>query len=251
MTEVEAHNLREIESLNQRGGRTLSIIDLIDAGTITPEIAALCWRLVGEGQSFMTGAVPGGVGKTTLMAACLAFLPPGERIITTSGPGVARRAAENDAIAPYCLLAHEIGQGRWYGYIWGREAQDFFSVRPPGRRVTCLHADTPGQARAILDQCGVPGSDVDSVGMQMFIMAAAGPCPRRRLRAMHCRVDGRLVPVYEWDEEAGRYERRADMTATACARDRREEFLTGLQREGVRDYDAVRARIVEFYRADA
>ncbi len=32
--DLDAHNLRQIEQLNQRGGRTLSIVDLIEAGNV-------------------------------------------------------------------------------------------------------------------------------------------------------------------------------------------------------------------------
>ena len=36
-------NLREINSLNQRGGRMLSVVDLIEAGTLdVPAAAYLC-----------------------------------------------------------------------------------------------------------------------------------------------------------------------------------------------------------------
>jgi len=38
--DLERGNLEQIEALNQRGGRTPSIIDLIRAGTISAEMAA-------------------------------------------------------------------------------------------------------------------------------------------------------------------------------------------------------------------
>jgi len=39
--DLEARNLRQIEQLNQRGGRALSIVDLIRAGTIDVDPAGL------------------------------------------------------------------------------------------------------------------------------------------------------------------------------------------------------------------
>ncbi len=36
---IEEANLVEIERLNQRGGRTLSFVDLIEAGTVSAELA--------------------------------------------------------------------------------------------------------------------------------------------------------------------------------------------------------------------
>jgi hypothetical protein len=46
--DFERHNHRQIEMLNQRGGRTLSIVDLIQAGTISvPHSSSLLWRQAG------------------------------------------------------------------------------------------------------------------------------------------------------------------------------------------------------------
>jgi len=42
MNPLQDKNLREIEGLNQRGGRTLSFVDLIAAGTMTAEMVAHC-----------------------------------------------------------------------------------------------------------------------------------------------------------------------------------------------------------------
>jgi type IV secretory pathway ATPase VirB11/archaellum biosynthesis ATPase len=80
--DIERHNHQQIERLNQRGGRTLSIVDLIQAGTLTVEMAACAMRAMHEGASLLTGARPGGAGKTTLMAAILNFLPPQVALIT-------------------------------------------------------------------------------------------------------------------------------------------------------------------------
>jgi hypothetical protein len=42
--DLERHNHQQIELLNQRGGRTLSIVDLIQAGTLSIEMAAYAMR---------------------------------------------------------------------------------------------------------------------------------------------------------------------------------------------------------------
>jgi hypothetical protein len=42
--DIERHNRRQIEQLNQRGGRMLSIVDLIRAGTISVEMVAYAMR---------------------------------------------------------------------------------------------------------------------------------------------------------------------------------------------------------------
>ncbi len=81
---INENNLQQIELTNQRGGRILSIVDLIKAKTISTEAAAFCRAALKAGCSFFTGAVPGGAGKTTLMAALLGMLPADEKIITAS-----------------------------------------------------------------------------------------------------------------------------------------------------------------------
>ena len=137
--DVEARNHRQIERLNQRGGRTLSIVDLIQAGTISVEMAGYAMRAMAEGASLLTGARPGGAGKTTLMAAILGLLPPGVPIITVDDSRVIREGLRRLVTEPACYLAHEIGSGHWYGYIWGRDVADFFSMIDRGHRIaSCL-----------------------------------------------------------------------------------------------------------------
>jgi type IV secretory pathway ATPase VirB11/archaellum biosynthesis ATPase len=72
--------VREIKALNQRGGRMLSVVDLLDAGTLDLRLAAYLMRVIGGGASILACAGPGGTGKTTLMAALLCFLPSNGRI---------------------------------------------------------------------------------------------------------------------------------------------------------------------------
>jgi len=258
--DVDRHNLAEIERLNQRGGRTLSIIDLIDAGTISTEMAALCWLIVSEGAGFLTGAVPGGAGKTTLMAALLSFLPPGERI-----QGVADRRVIDDALSgatrpPATILAHEIGSGHWYGYIWGRDAVDFFGLWRLGLRpVSCLHADDPEQTRRTLVGLGVSEEDLRHVPLQLFMRVGGGRArARRRVDSLHCVLDGRLRPVYRWRESGDIFARlldREDVCEALAAQhgrsqgeflskwDSHQAFLEGLLGEGVRSFEAVRRRV--------
>jgi len=260
MLPIERNNIEQIELLNQRGGRSLSIVDLAEAGTVSTEMAALAWVLVENGTSFLTGAVPGGAGKTTLMASLLGFMPAGERIVTAADADVVGQAAAGRIQPPFCLLAHEIGQGRWYAYIWGNVARQFFSVRGPGRRrVTCLHADTPAQAATILDACSVQPEDAGAIGMELFIRAMGSFRPVRRVTAMHCRLGGEMAPVYRWRESddgfealAGREELAAAL-APSCALpaeafaarwERCDRFLRQMLADGVRRWEDVRARVL-------
>ena len=63
---------------------------------------------------------PGGAGKSTLLGAILGLLPPDVRIVTVDGSDVIQQGLAQPADEPVCYLAHEIGSGHWYGYIWDR-----------------------------------------------------------------------------------------------------------------------------------
>jgi len=89
---IERHNIRQLEELNQRGGRMLTVVDLIEAGTISPEMAAAVMEALARGASILTGARPSGAGKTTVLAAFLNLLPPDVTIVTVDDPAVVRQA---------------------------------------------------------------------------------------------------------------------------------------------------------------
>jgi len=255
--DIERRNLVEIERLNQRGGRMLSIVDLVEAGTISVEMAALCRVMVLGGTSWLTGAVPGGAGKTTVMAALFGFLPPGEPIITVSGPGVTREAAAGDVPAPATMLVHELGAGRWFGYLWGRDAADFLGLTRTGLRcVSCLHADDPDQTEGALRGQGVADDDLARIGLQLYIHVSGGwGGAVRRVCSLHCRLGGRLVTAYRWRQGEDAFERlvpREELAALVAAEQGTwpdaveslwragEQVIERLQSEGVCLFEDVR-----------
>ncbi len=175
----------------------LSIVDLMEAGTISAEAAGFCIALIHEGSSFFTGAVPGGAGKTTIMAALLGLLPPVEKIITAADRSAIAEAADAASSVPVCLLAHEVGAGSWYAYVWGESAAEFVKAREAGARiVTTLHADTPRQVRGVLGRAGIEESR-PAAQLQIFIRKL--PDRRRRVASVCFDSGGEMQPVFEWD----------------------------------------------------
>jgi len=250
--EIERHNHEQIEALNQRGGRTLSIVDLIRAGTLSVEMAAVAMRAVAGGASLLTGARPGGAGKTTLMASLLHLLPPGTRIVTVDHPGVVAEAGARPAEAPLCYLAHEIGSGHWYGYLWGRAVADFLAlVGGPRRVASCLHADMLDELADILcsPPLGVSREALGRVGLVLFMHVRPGPRGvLRRVAAFH-EADGagghRLL--FRWNERSDAFERVGD--GHDC--DGLEPYVGFMHRlvaEGDADAQAVRRKALAFYR---
>jgi len=223
--DVERWNREQIEMLNQRGGRTLSIVDLIEAGTLSIEMAACGMRAVANGASLLTGARPGGAGKTTLMATFLNLLPPGVRIVT----------------------------GHWYGYIWGRQVAEFLAlIEGPRRVASCLHADTLDELKAILTSPPLGASDeaIRRVGLIMFMHADWGIRGiRRRVASFYlANPDGRHELVFQWERESDAFRQVGEIPDPRGLEPYRR-FIESLVEEGDVLSEAVRRKAVEFYRS--
>jgi len=248
--DIERHNHEQIEMLNQRGGRTLSIVDLIQAGTIGVEMAAYAMRAMERGASVLTAARPGGAGKTTLMATLLHFLPPGVPIVTVDSPRVIAEDMGH-TIEPSCYLAHEIGSGHWFGYIWRRDVADFLSlISGPRRIASCLHADTLDELTSILcaPPLNVPQELLGRVGLILFMHVAPG---HRRRVATFYEADGqgghRLL--FEWDKPSDTFRQAGDLP-DAAELGRYRDFVQRLVEEGDAEVEAVRRKTLAFYPAD-
>jgi hypothetical protein len=209
---VRAH-VRTLEACNQRGGRMLSLVDLIDAGTVDLALASYLAAAMRAGSSLLVGARPAGAGKTAVMAALLNFLPNDVTIQPVEGPAVLRRGLADTVYGQTCYLAHEIGRGFYYAYLWEEQAREFFRLARRGHIVASnLHADTLAEAQAQLcDDNAVDARDLRAVTLKVFLRVIRGPDLRLR----------RLVnTVYESDGEQdrlvwqlagkGRYDRSAE-----------------------------------------
>ncbi|MFO7907113.1 MAG: hypothetical protein R6U98_30940 [Pirellulaceae bacterium] len=250
--DFEIQNSREIEQLNQRGGRTLSIVDLIKAETINVPMAAYAMRAIAEGASLLTGARPGGAGKTTLMAAILGLLPPDVPIITVDRPHVVREGLDRPADDPACYLVHEIGAGHWYGYLWGPDVADFISLIDGERRIAaCLHADTLEELTDILvsPPLGVDRTALGRVGLILFIHVLPGRGRPHRRVASFWESDGKGEHElrFQWNAESDGFDRMGKLRNPAGL-EPYERFIRKLVDEGETEMEAVRRKVVAFYR---
>jgi len=190
MTDSIREHCSEIDRCNQRGGRMLSVVDLIEAGTIEPDWAAHALAAIGEGASFLVGASPGGAGKTTVMGALLNFVPA--HVGLRPADGLA--AIERGSRAPRprcCYVCHEIGRGSYYAYLWGRPLRAFFDLPAAGHMLaTNLHADTHEQARRqICRDNAVSESALRQVKLMFFLS----------VRRHGGRVGRRIETIWESD----------------------------------------------------
>ena len=138
----------KINRCNQRGGRMLSIIDLLEAESLPPDLAAYIIAAVNlKEASFMIGANPGGAGKTAVMGALLNLVPSSYELCPADSLITLEKAQHNNDYKPKCWICHEISSGPYYAYLWGKEAQAFFELSEQGHILaTNLHADTYEQA---------------------------------------------------------------------------------------------------------
>jgi len=235
-------NLREINSLNQRGGRMLSVVDLIEDGTLDVAVAGRLLARVAEGASFLCAAGPGGVGKTTLMACLLSFLPPGERIRTVTDPWI---LAEPDE--PTCYLCHEIGAGHWFGYLWAEDAAEFLALQRQGRIAASLHADSVEDVAAQLLGPDVAADEADLAAVDlMLFMVRAGT--RRRVSAVFEAAgsdppDPR--PAVAWRRETDDF--ALDPSRPPGRLDQATECIACLVADRARMLEDVMAAVTDFY----
>jgi hypothetical protein len=151
-----------VNRANQRGGRMLSVVDLLEAGTLSLPQAAWLAARVAEGSSWLVGARPGGAGKTTVMAALLAMVPEGQRVRLTLARGGWRGALPGET-----LVSYELSPGTYDAYIWGPEVRRFTELGRAGCRIVAnLHADTLEEAREqVVGACGATEEGFQAFGL--------------------------------------------------------------------------------------
>jgi hypothetical protein len=194
----------EIERCNQRGGRMLSIVDLIEAGTFSRELAAYALAAIGKGASFMVGALPGGAGKTTVMGALLNFVPHDVELLPADSPdairdGLAHRGARR------CYICHEIGAGPYYAYLWGADLRAYFELASANHILaTNLHADLFSQARdQVCRTNGVSDAAFRRMNLIFFLsVRRAGFGVTRRIATVW-ESDGASAHTQVFDAQAG------------------------------------------------
>lgn len=220
----------------------LSIVDLRQRGTVTPELAAYLLAALGGGASFMVGAVPGGAGKTTVMGALLNFLPAEVPLLPADSlAAIERGRAPGQPRA--CYICHEIGPGDYYAYLWGAELRAYFELPNAGHLLaTNLHADDLAQARdQICGDNGVPEAAFRRMHLALFLRVEGGWQGKRQ-----------LVEVWESDglQPHRRVFHQGHLELPASRRVTRPQWETAAARmerllaSGAQTIDQVRAHLV-------
>ncbi len=219
----------------------MSVVDLMRAGTVDPDLAAYLFSMVFAGRSFLVGCVPGGGGKTTVMGALLNLAPPDVDLYPAADIEAIDDAARNP-VPRRCMICHEIGRGGYYAYLWGAEARAFFALTAAGHMIaTNLHADTIEQCgEQLCGTIGIPRADFDSVPLKLFLTSAwKGGRLLRRVGAVYESWPTGEPPrlVFAWDRDADRFERASESRASFP--DRETELRGFLERLDVRGVTAI------------
>ncbi|MGC9469827.1 MAG: hypothetical protein ACP5HS_14625 [Anaerolineae bacterium] len=247
-SDIVAH-IRALRDCNQRGGRMLSLVDLVEAGTADLPLAAYLGAVMRGGGSLLVGARPGGAGKTAVMVALLNFLPDETAIQPIEGPSVLRRALEDTAYGETCYLAHEIGDGFYYAYIWDEEARLFFRLAHQGHIVASnLHADTLSEMQAQLcGQLRVDPAHLAAVTLKVFLRTRRGPDFRMRRWVSHVyESDGETDRLVWSAQRQGVFNREAESRiVTPDAESEVSTLLASLQSQSANTIEEVRRAVVE------
>lgn len=187
----------------------LSIRDLLDARTLDLDLASYLVACILKGSSFLVGARPGGAGKTTVMAALLNFIPDYEIVSTVDRATIREGFGDGN---PKCFVAHEIGAGRWYGYIWGSDVEDFLQLTRNHMIAGNLHADDIDD---VLATPGITPLNITNLDLLIFLrVRRTYHGIRRRISIVYENQGGEgaksFKPVYMWKEEGDVFERRAE-----------------------------------------
>ncbi len=206
LTPQEWRNIQTIERLNQRGGRMLSVVDLVAAGSLSLEAAAYLLYRIRRGASFLTAANPGGAGKTAVMGALLALTPPGA-ILREIRSAQDLSGGQPDVECPTWHICQELGAGRIPGYLWGSSIPAYFALSRAGSYLASnLHADTLEEVQQAL--CGAPNHLApDHLRAADLILTLAcqrlNGTTRRHIAVIYAAAPEGHLPVFAWDGEAG------------------------------------------------
>jgi len=251
MTDPLFEHVHALDACNQRGGRMLSLIDLLDAGTVDLPLAAYLAAAMRHNASLLVGARPGGAGKTAVMVALLNFLPNGTAIRAVGSRGVLDMATQDPAPGATCYLAHEIGDGLYYAYLWGDEARDFFALASCGHTIaTNLHADTLEETRDQL--ClgnGVAPEHLAAVALKVYLRVDHSDRLAFKRRVSHVYESDGMTDrlLWRWDRRRGAFERQAVESCLVSPQDEDvyRKFLVTLRRRDVRTIEDVRQTLLD------
>lgn len=259
LNRIEKQNLKEIKRLNQRGGRMLSIIDLINDDTLNLEMSGFLLYSMLNNASFLTAANPMGVGKTTLMGSLLNLIKP-EVKIETVNPNQVSNKGEKDVR----YLAHELKTTSrpYYGYIKGKDVSKFISLTDNSSIAACMHADTIPEMKDMLFSQGVNKKDFNNIDLILFMrMEGAFTNRKRRISHIYESIGNGHKLLYKWKKKDDVFTKQQesiylkklaenkDISLTQIRKkvNKCSDFLENLRENRINHLEDIREKVIQFY----
>lgn len=239
---IERH-CRELDRCNQRGGRMLSVFDLLDARSLDLDLAAFLMARISRGASFMVGALPGGAGKTTVMCALLSFLPPNTEIIPATHD-MLRQTHTSTQSTPQCYVCHEIGPGHYFSYLWDADLRAYCALIEQEliQLATNLHADDLTEAREqVCRQNRVPIANFQRFHLLLFLRVG---CFGRRIEKVYA-SDGHTPHTLLYQYPNALTQAAPDPWQTQC-----RTFLETTLEQNIRTIEDTRKNVLDFLTAN-
>ena len=192
--------------------RPLSVAELIAAGSMSAELAALLWVALERRASILVAAGPNGAGKTVTLTALLDFLPPTVTRIHLDGMAEDFAFAAGADPSNTYLLCNEISDHLPL-YLWGRRVRRLFDLLPLGFALgATLHADSVAET---LDFLRAPPLSIPDPLLARVPLVATLALRRRggevirRVATLHVLAEGagrvEYAPLAAWDPGADRH----------------------------------------------
>ena len=192
----------------------ITLIDLVENGTMSAEIAATLASVTSQRHSFAVVAVPRFAGKSTVIDAMLHCVPTNVPLYRLSGDEAEMERLQQKGSGGY-LVVGEFSRGPVPGYIWGSPVRKVFETMRVGYSLsTALHADSIEAAYAAICQTnGVSDQDASNLTYMVYIerMGDDGDSFWRRIspvqeveRVVGGRPQGRLL--FRWSAKSDSFE---------------------------------------------
>jgi hypothetical protein len=166
-----------------RPERPLSIVELINQGTLDTQVAAFLWMAMEQRASLIVAATPQEAGKTTVLTALLDFLSPDVEMIYLRGwyERFDFMSEDRDPARSY-LLSNEISSHLPI-YMWGRGVRTLFEAAGAGYGLAAtVHAESAAEVIRLLANypLEVPRSLLTEIDLVLTLSYRRGP--RKDLR---------------------------------------------------------------------
>jgi len=236
---------------------------------MSPRLAALFWLGLERGASILVAADPPTAGKTATLTALLAFAPRESLAYFTRGLGETFDLPPLNGSSPTYILVNEMTD-HLAVYTWGHYARRTFELLAQGYALaTTTHADTVAGVLDVLEKdLRIPRQQIAHLTFvaTIYIGSRNGRTLRRMNEVAFLQPDGdsgdalHVSTISTWDSQGDSFrilESPEDVAAVAAWAGmpveaflaelaRREEFLEGLPRQGVRDLRAVQEAVFSY-----